>query len=120
MARQQYCFTYDFANRLLTANHFTHNGFFWVNTNNYSESNITYDLNGNLKTYNRRGQMPDLSFNVIDNLTYSYGDAARPDRLTNVTDRGNANKGFNPTWLCDICFSLKRNYFSTIFNIFKY
>jgi len=55
---------------------------------------LDYDNNGNLKTYNRRGQMPDLSFNVIDNLTYTYGDAARPDRLTNVTDLGNANKGF--------------------------
>ncbi len=41
--------------------------------------------------------MPDLSFNVIDNLTYTYGDAARPDRLTNVSDAGNAAKGFKFT-----------------------
>jgi RHS repeat-associated protein len=94
LTRQQYRFTYDYANRLLTANHFTHNGTSWINTNNYSESNISYDFNGNIKTYNRRGQMPDLSFNVIDNLTYTYGDAARPDRLTNVSDAGNAAKGF--------------------------
>ena len=97
MIRQQYRFTYDFSNRLLSANHFTHNGTAWVNTNNYSESSIAYDLNGNIKTYTRRGQMPDLSFNVIDNLTYTYGDAARPDRLTNVSDAGNAVKGFKFT-----------------------
>ncbi len=94
LTRQQYRFTYDYANRLLTANHFTHNGTTWVNTNNYSESGITYDLNGNLKGYTRRGQMPDLSFNVIDNLTYTYNDAARPDRLTNMSDAGSATKGF--------------------------
>lgn len=97
LSRQLYRFSYDYANRLLTANHFTRDGFFWLNTNNYSESNITYDLNGNIKTYNRRGQMPDLGFNVIDNLTYTYGDAARPDRLTNVMDSGNAVKGFKYT-----------------------
>jgi len=97
LTRKQYRFTYDYANRLLTANHFTHNGTSWINTNNYSESNISYDFNGNIKTYNRRGQMPDLSFNVIDNLTYTYGDAARPDRLTNVSDAGNAAKGFKFT-----------------------
>ncbi len=28
-------------------------------------------------------------------------------------------KQFNPTWLGDICFSVKRNYFSTIFNTLK-
>jgi len=97
LTRQQYRFTYDYANRLLTANHFTYVGAAWTNTNNYSESNISYDFNGNIKTYNRRGQMPDLSFNVIDNLTYTYGDAARPDRLTNVSDAGNAAKGFKFT-----------------------
>ena len=31
---------------------------------------------------------------MIDNLTYTYGDAARPDRLTNMTDAGDAAKGF--------------------------
>ena len=58
---------------------------------------IIYDLTGNIKTYTRRGQIPDLSFIVIDNLTYTYGDAARPDRLTNVSDAGNAVKGFKFT-----------------------
>jgi RHS repeat-associated protein len=97
LTRQQYRFTYDYANRLLTANHFTHNGTAWVNTNNYSESNITYDFNGNIKTYTRRGLTAPATFGIIDQLTYTYGDAARPDRLTNVSDAGSAAKGFKFT-----------------------
>jgi RHS repeat-associated protein len=97
LTRQQYRFTYDYANRLLTANHFTHNGAGWVNTNNYSESNISYDLNGNIKSYTRRGLTAPATFGVIDQLTYTYGDAARPDRLTNVSDAGSAAKGFKFT-----------------------
>ncbi|HLP96409.1 MAG TPA: RHS repeat-associated core domain-containing protein [Saprospiraceae bacterium] len=97
LTRQQYRFTYDYANRLLTANHFTHNGAGWVNTNNYSESNIAYDLNGNIKTYTRRGLTAPATFGIIDQLTYTYGDAARPDRLTNVSDAGSAAKGFKFT-----------------------
>jgi RHS repeat-associated protein len=97
LTRQQYRFTYDYANRLLTANHFTHNGTAWVNTNNYSESNIAYDLNGNIKTYTRRGLTAPATFGIIDQLTYTYGDAARPDRLTNVSDAGSAAKGFKFT-----------------------
>jgi RHS repeat-associated protein len=98
LTRQQYRFTYDYGNRLLTANHFTHNGTSWTNTNNYSESGIAYDLNGNIKSYTRRGLTTAPStFGVIDQLTYTYGDAARPDRLTNVSDAGNATKGFKFT-----------------------
>ncbi|MBL7825881.1 MAG: hypothetical protein JNJ57_04565, partial [Saprospiraceae bacterium] len=84
--RQQYRFSYDYNNRLTAAAHFTHNGSAWTFTNNYSESNISYDLNGNLKTYTRRGLKPNSTYDNIDVLTYTYGDAARPDRLTNMTD----------------------------------
>ena len=31
---------------------------------------------------------------VIDQPTYRYGDAARPDRLTPMADAGSATKGF--------------------------
>jgi len=95
LPQQQYRFTYDFANRLLTANHYTHNGSTWTNTNNYSESGIIYDQNGNIKNYTRRGLVTAPSnYGVIDQLTYTYGDVLRPDRLTNMVDAGSANKGF--------------------------
>jgi RHS repeat-associated protein len=93
--RQQYRFTYDFSNRLTAADHWTHNGTVWTNTNRYTESNITFDLNGNIKTYTRRGLVTaPNTYGVIDQLTYTYGDAARPDRLTNMSDAGSNAKGF--------------------------
>jgi RHS repeat-associated protein len=95
LTQQQYRFTYDGANRLTAATHFTNPSGTWVQTNNYTESGISYDLNGNLKTYTRRGLTSGTAtFGVIDQLTYTYGDAARPDRLTQVADAGSTTKGF--------------------------
>jgi RHS repeat-associated protein len=97
-ARQLYRFSYDGANRLTAATHYERSGSLWTNPSKYNESNITYDLNGNLKTYNRQGLISGTStFGTIDNLTYTYGDADRPDRLTNVNDSGNSAKGFKFT-----------------------
>jgi len=42
LAQQQYRFTYDGANRLTAADHYTNPSGSWVFTNNYTESNITY------------------------------------------------------------------------------
>lgn len=60
----QYRFAYDYANRLLSANYDTNSGASWANTGTYSESNISY----------------------------TYGDPLRPDRLTQMA--GNGAKGF--------------------------
>ena len=47
------------------------------------------------KNYTRRGLTAAPStYGVIDQLTYSYGDAARPDLLTDVQDAGSTTKGF--------------------------
>ena len=92
--QHQYRFTYDYGNRLMAANHFTHNGSAWANTNNYSESGIGYDLNGNIKNYTRRGLLSPGTYGIIDQLTYTFGDALRPDRLTNMADAGSITKGF--------------------------
>lgn len=94
LPQQQYRFSYDVADRLTAAAHYTHNGTAWVFTNNYSESGITYDLNGNILNYLRRGMNTPGTFSKIDNLTYVYGDSNRPDRLTRVLDGGSATKGF--------------------------
>ena len=48
LAQQQYRFSYDGANRLTGADHYTNSSGTWTFTNNYTESNITYDLNGNI------------------------------------------------------------------------
>ncbi|MEZ4927927.1 MAG: DUF6443 domain-containing protein [Saprospiraceae bacterium] len=89
--RNLYRFSYDFNNRLTTADYRAWSGAAWIDPSKYTENNITYDLNGNLKTYFRRGSTPG---STIDNLTYAYGDTFRPDRLTNMLDAGDATKGF--------------------------
>jgi hypothetical protein len=61
-----YRLIYDKGNRLLNANHWTQTGAVWANTDNYSENNISYDLNGNIKTLNRRGLISGTSFGQID------------------------------------------------------
>jgi hypothetical protein len=92
--RQLYMFSYDAGNRLTAAAHRNWSGTAWTDLNQYNESGITYDLNGNLKTYTRRGLTAPSTFGDIDILSYTYGDAQRPDRLTKITDTGDANKGF--------------------------
>ena len=93
--RHQYRFTYDFANRLKGADHYTNTGT-WVFTNDFTESNISYDLNGNILTYTRRDRIGGVP-SVIDQLTYTYSDVLRPDRLTRMADTGLGNKGFMQT-----------------------
>lgn len=94
LAQQQYRFSYDAANRLTAADHYTNSSGSWTFTNNYTESNITYDLNGNLKTYTRRSlTSAPGTFGTIDNLTYAYS-ATIPDRLIAMTDAGNITRGF--------------------------
>ncbi len=92
--RQLYKFSYDGSNRLTAADHRRWNGSAWVDPAKYNESGITYDLNGNIKTYVRQGLISGTTYGTIDNLTYTYGDALRPDRLTQMADAGNSTKGF--------------------------
>jgi RHS repeat-associated protein len=69
-------FSYDGANRLTGSTGM--NGY--VNT----ESGITYDKNGNLKTLVRAGA-------ALDNLAYAY--SANDNRLTSLTDGSGSNLG---------------------------
>ena len=88
-AQQLYRFSYDAADRLTAAAHRERVGSVWTDPNKYNESNITYDLNGNLKTYTRQGLLTSPTpYGTMDQLTYFYEDAARPDRLTRLTDAG--------------------------------
>jgi len=92
--RRLYMFSYDAANRLTAAAHRTWSGSTWTDPGQYNESGITYDLNGNIKSYNRQGLIAANTYGNIDLLAYTYGDTQRPDRLTKVVDTGNATKGF--------------------------
>jgi RHS repeat-associated protein len=71
-------FTYDKANRLLAAVKPVTATYTYADT----ESGITYDRNGNIKTLVRAGA-------VVDNLSYSYAG----NRLTAVSDASASNTG---------------------------
>ena len=78
-------FTYDGANRLTSGN--------GMDNYAHTESGITYDRNGNLKTLSRSGF-------AVDNLIYHY--SGNDNRLTSVTNTGaNGNGVKNGTSVYD-------------------
>jgi RHS repeat-associated protein len=63
---RSFTMNYDGASRISGAT-YSGNG-----NENYSLDNLSYDLNGNLKTLNRKGKAGTNSWNYIDQLTYDY------------------------------------------------
>ncbi|CAM1351042.1 DUF6443 domain-containing protein [Tenacibaculum halocynthiae] len=80
---KSYLFSYDDLNRMYEAT--------GSHTSNYNVNNITYDLNGNIKTLRRNGWQNTVSFSNMDDLIYEY-DAG--NKLNAVIDNGNKNYGF--------------------------
>ncbi len=77
-AQQMYVFKYDGINQLLEAIPYKNSGTSWVaNTNNYTERNISYDLNGNILSLERTA-----NGSLVDNLVYSYSG----NQLTSLTE----------------------------------
>jgi RHS repeat-associated protein len=72
---RSYSYTYDGLNQLKSA---TYTG---LGTENYSISNVNYDLNGNITMLQRNGKKGN-SFGEIDYLTYTYAG----NRLSSVHD----------------------------------
>jgi RHS repeat-associated protein len=90
-----YRLNYDLGNRLLKADNWSQSGAVWTKTDNYSENNISYDLNGNIQSLNRYGKRADGSFGTIDLLSYYYDVTNNPDKLLRIADGANfTNKGF--------------------------
>ncbi len=87
---QVFNYTYDKANRIKTADYGANNNL----DNNFDLKAITYDANGNIKTLQRRGKTGTSSFGLMDNLTYTYDNNNKGNRLMEVTDAGNDNYGF--------------------------
>jgi len=95
---QGYNFTYDAANRLKAAPFWERTTGAPTMTDKYSESNISYNLNGNITQYQRRGLTTGTTYGQIDQLVYYY-DATNPDRLSRVIDlapTANRPYGFKP------------------------
>lgn len=90
--RQAYVYNYDNMNRLKDANHFDYeknisNGLWqWNSNGNGFGENITYDLNGNIQTLQRKG----FKGASMDALAYFY----TGNQLNYVNDTGNASSGY--------------------------
>lgn len=90
--RKAYAFTYDALSRLKSANHYDYEfnvstrNWQWNSNNNGFGELLTYDLNGNIETLQRRG----FKGASLDNLTYGYSG----NQLNYVNDAHDASKGF--------------------------
>ncbi|HWR33557.1 MAG TPA: DUF6443 domain-containing protein, partial [Chitinophagaceae bacterium] len=86
--KRKYDFTYDYANRLLTAdfNQYTSGSFNKNAAVDFSVSNLTYDANGNILTMAQKGLKINAS-PVIDYLSYTY--PSNSNKLQQVSDTAN-------------------------------
>jgi RHS repeat-associated protein len=74
-----YNYTYDKVNRITAANYTAPGEVNW-----YTVSGMSYDSNGNLKAMTRRNQRAAGTYDVVDQLTYTY--QKNSNKLTQVTD----------------------------------
>ncbi|MCK6621744.1 MAG: hypothetical protein HUU32_05455 [Calditrichaceae bacterium] len=77
--RYRYAYTYDNANRLLSADYRYYSGS-WQNPTRFDVSGLQYDKNGNILYLTRRKE----NNAIIDQLTYNYTTDA--NRLASVAD----------------------------------
>ena len=90
-----YGFQYDDLNRLTNAKYVQRDGNSnYVNADDYTVSNITYDLNGNIQTLDRMG-FDGAGYTLIDQLSYTYDNNS--NILKSVSDAINDNRGFKET-----------------------
>ncbi|MDN5213341.1 DUF6443 domain-containing protein [Fulvivirgaceae bacterium BMA12] len=94
--KQAYAYKYDPVNRLESAS-YAHGGDGNWNTTSrrFNVGGITYDGNGNIKTLKRHAGSPDATTYVMDNLTYTYQDNNRSNRLQAVSDSAANKEGFD-------------------------
>lgn len=87
-----YHYDYDPLNRLTGALFQTKGTSAWQAWQNsgFAESNLSYDLNGNIKTLNRND---DRAIGMMDQLVYNYGTSGG-NQLGSVRDYGDVLKGF--------------------------
>jgi RHS repeat-associated protein len=82
-----YNFKYDPLNRLISAKNLQSSVLGTWSAGQYHEGDLSYDMNGNIKTLSRFG----LASTAMDNLSYTY---ATGNQLTKVADTGDKYRGF--------------------------
>lgn len=85
---RKYDFTYDAANRIVSAdfNQFNNSNFSKVAGIDFSMYGMSYDANGNILSMNQKG-LKGIASQTIDSLLYTY--ITNSNRLLNVLDRKN-------------------------------
>jgi RHS repeat-associated protein len=85
---RKYDFTYDAANRILSAdfNQFNNGNFSKAAGIDFSMYGMNYDVNGNILSMNQKG-IKGIASQTIDSLLYTY--ITNSNRLLNVLDRKN-------------------------------
>jgi RHS repeat-associated protein len=90
---QAYGYSYDKAGRLTNAEYRRYEPPIgaspagWYKTSaDYTVSNLTYDLGGNLMSMDQKGVKPGVGIVDMDKLSYSYQDNEQSNKLSKVTD----------------------------------
>ncbi|MEJ0055076.1 MAG: hypothetical protein WDN75_05135 [Bacteroidota bacterium] len=90
LKERAYNYGYDALNRITSASH-KEKTVSWAATNSFSESDYSYDLNGNIMGLTRN----TTGGNPLDALIYDYGSGAtRSNQLLKVSDGADKAKGF--------------------------
>ncbi len=95
---RRYRYAYDALNRLNLAAFNIENN---TNPNWYTESNLTYDKNGNLLTLNRNGWQNSGTYTSMDVLDYDYHNSDLSNKLYKVKDTGSSTYGFKDSSVDD-------------------
>src|SRR5205085_2296191 len=100
-----YKFDYDAMNRLTAATQKTYSTATWNSSTAFRESELTYDLNGNIKTLLRT----DDTGSLMDSLNYRYGyNQTASNMLLKVKDVGSP-KGFTDATSVDNDYAYDNN-----------
>jgi RHS repeat-associated protein len=83
---RSFTYSYDESSRI-TGGLYAGNG-----TENYSLNSVSYDKNGNIMVLSRSGLKSDDSFNVVDNLAYTY--LPNSNKIQEVTDNSGETASF--------------------------
>ncbi|MCC8409079.1 DUF6443 domain-containing protein [Mucilaginibacter sp. UR6-1] len=83
--KQNYLYTYDNLNRLITAAYGDATG---TNSNKFNED-LTYDMMGNILTLKRRGGSATI---YVNDFAYNYTSGGAGNKLWSVTDAGTNNQ----------------------------
>ena len=91
---RRYSYLYDNLNRLTKATYQEKSS--TITVKNYYDEELTYDLNGNIKTLKRftSPQSGSTNAQIVDNLTYTYNNSTYSNQLNNIIDASGNTSGY--------------------------